>query len=137
MQYKRHKFIFIFFFKYTSLLHDLRMLRVSFLWMQNKESIADSSCYKQNRKGKRKRSKIRKRWRQKTAQNHPMMILCDISGFIVFIQNSSNSRGMKSLYSIMYCQNAYRLKLITGETSTLLAPVGSTVIGVQTETEMY
>ena len=33
--------------------------------------------------------------------------------------------------------NAYRLKLITGETSTLLAPVGSTVIGVQTETEMY
>ena len=66
-----------------------------------------------------------------------MMILCDLSGFIVFIKNSSNSRGMKSLYSIMYCQNAYRLKLITGETSTLLAPVGSTVIGVQTETEMY
>jgi len=33
MQYKRQKFIFIWFLKYTSLLHDLRMLRVSFLWM--------------------------------------------------------------------------------------------------------
>ena len=73
----------------------------------------------------------------KTTQTHQIMMLCDISGFIVFIQNSSNSRGMKSLYSIMYCQNAYRLKLITGGTSILLAPVGSTVIRDQTVQKMY
>ena len=33
--------------------------------------------------------------------------------------------------------NAYRVKLVSGETSTLLAPVGSTVTRVQTETEVY
>ena len=33
--------------------------------------------------------------------------------------------------------NAYRVKLVSEETSTLLAPVGSTVTRVQTETEVY
>ena len=45
------------------------------------------------------------------------------------------TRNEKFLFHYVL-SNAYRLKLITGETSTLLAPVGSTVIGVQIETEV-
>ena len=41
---------------------------------------------------------------------------------------------LQKIFSLFHnvLSNAYRLKLITGETSTLLAPVGSTVNRVQT-----
>ena len=137
---KLQKFIFIWF--YTSLLHDyicFVFLLYECFTVTAKQRI-DSGFFLFQAEMKKKEEKKKKKLM--TTKNRADSSDDEFMWHIRFYCfHTISSYGMKSscFIFIPWCiiKNAHRLKLITGGTSILLAPVGSTVIRDQTVQKMY